>query len=217
MGAQYMEPRFGVIEGGEVGLSFAGEMVAWVWQKNLKRYPGAALDPIVVMPDHVHAIVFLGTDQSISAEDARRTQIVQSLIFGEDRIYPGRQAGQLSPYDRMLWQRGFHNQILRNDRELEQARIYIESNPARAQEKLDSSMGGPYLQGRTLIAWMLRTLASFMISDTAICPPLGKSGRNSSACIRSSTSGLLPGHVAGVAHFPLPDAYTQVGEFECTM
>ena len=43
MCVQYMEPRFGAIEDGEVRLSLAGEMVARVWQKNIERYPGAAL------------------------------------------------------------------------------------------------------------------------------------------------------------------------------
>jgi hypothetical protein len=41
------------------------------------------------------------------------------------------------PYNRVLWQRGFNERIIRNSRELDIVRAYIEANPGRAQERQD--------------------------------------------------------------------------------
>ncbi len=59
---QHMETRFGEIAEGQIRLNAAGEMTTSAWEANIERYPGSALDAFVVMPNHVHAIVFLGTD-----------------------------------------------------------------------------------------------------------------------------------------------------------
>jgi putative transposase len=143
---QHMEARFGAIENGEIRLNAAGEMVTRVWQENIERYPGAALDLFVVMPDHMHAIVFLGTDPSATHKSASLTRIIQSFKSLTTVEYArGVKQGICPPYDRVLWQRGFHDRILRNDRELERARAYIEANPGRAQEKLDSAIDGPFV------------------------------------------------------------------------
>lgn len=144
MCVRHMEPRFGAIENGEVRLNAAGEMVARMWRRNIERYQGVALDLFVVMPNHMHAIVFLGTDPSASDKRASLTQIVQSFKSSTTVEYTrGVKQDVYPPYDRVLWQRGFHDRILRNERELQRARAYIEANPGRAQEKLDNAIDSP--------------------------------------------------------------------------
>jgi putative transposase len=139
MCVQHVEPRFGTIVDSQVVLNTAGEMVARIWEENIARYPGADLDAYVVMPDHMHAIVFLGTDPNID-HNASLTRIVQSFKSLTTVEYTrGVRNGIYPPYDRVLWQRGFNERILRNDRELDIVRTYIESNPARAQEKQDGT------------------------------------------------------------------------------
>jgi REP element-mobilizing transposase RayT len=144
MCVQHMEPRFGAIMDGEIVPNTAGEMVARLWEENITRYPGTELDTYVVMPDHMHAIVFLGTDPNID-HNASLTRIVQSFKSLTTVEYTrGVKAGIYLPYDRVLWQRGFNERILRNDRELDIVRAYIESNPARLQEKHDGLPDTPW-------------------------------------------------------------------------
>ena len=54
--------RFGEILDGEMVLTQAGEMIAQQWETNIERHPGSLLDAWVVMPNHIHAIVSVGTD-----------------------------------------------------------------------------------------------------------------------------------------------------------
>lgn len=148
MCVQHRESRFGTFEHSAVCLNAAGEMVARVWQENIERYPGAALDLFVVMPDHMHAIVFAGTDPSTSGERVSLLRIVQSFKSLTTVEYAREVTKGIFPsYDR----------ILRNQRELDGARAYIEGNPGHAQEQRDLTADAPISQsqGRTL------------------CPPVG--------------------------------------------
>ncbi len=54
---------FGDVADGEMGLNSLGEVVAETWQALPDRYAGIGLDAFVVMPNHVHAILFLGENQ----------------------------------------------------------------------------------------------------------------------------------------------------------
>jgi len=128
--AQHRETRFGDIIDGEVCLNRAGIMVAEMWETNAGRYTDVALDQFVVMPDHLHAILFLGTN-------ARRETATESLntIIGSFKSLTtleyatGVHSGIYPPFDRVLWQRSFHDRIIRNQRDLDIARRYIENNP----------------------------------------------------------------------------------------
>jgi REP element-mobilizing transposase RayT len=135
-----MQTRFGSIEDGEARLNDAGAMVADCWLSNVSRYPSAALDQFVVMPNHMHAIVFLGTDPGLPERGASLSRIVQSFKSITTVEYAkGVRLGTFPPFERVLWQRGFHDKIIRNDRALEAARLYIEGNPGQMQEQRDSS------------------------------------------------------------------------------
>jgi REP element-mobilizing transposase RayT len=128
-----MESRFGVIEDGQVSLNDAGLMVASIWESNATRYSGIALDAFVVMPNHLHAILFLRTDPGAVDAGASLSKIVQTFKSLTTVAYTrGVQAGSYPAFDRVLWQRGFHDRILHNHDALEAARLYIEGNPARA-------------------------------------------------------------------------------------
>lgn len=136
IGLQNRERRFGDVIDHVMHLNQAGEMVTSAWIANVERYPDVVLDAFVVMPDHVHAIVAIGTDPSIPEPSAGLVRLVQSFKSITTVEYGrGVRAGTYPPYDRVLWQRGFHDHIIRNDRDLDRVRAYIEGNPARWTEK----------------------------------------------------------------------------------
>src|SRR5215204_502924 len=105
---QNMERRFGEIDDGLLALNDAGTMVASTWESNVARYPGSALDLYVVMPNHMHAIVFLGTDPEQPAPGATLSRIVQSFKSISTVEYTRSvKRGVYPAFDRVLWQRGF--------------------------------------------------------------------------------------------------------------
>jgi REP element-mobilizing transposase RayT len=78
---------------------------------------GVRLDRFVVMPNHVHAIVWL---------DSRAGQAPPlHRLVGGFKAAASRAAG------RPLWQRSFHDRVIRDDAELEALRRYVAENPLR--------------------------------------------------------------------------------------
>jgi len=135
---QHMESRFGYVVDGEVALNDAGAMIASTWGENIHRYRGSALDAFVVMPNHLHSIVFIGTDPNNPETDTSLNKIVQSFKSISTVEYARDvRAGKYPPFDKVLWQRGYHDRIFRNDRALDGARAYIEGNPGRWMERMD--------------------------------------------------------------------------------
>jgi len=94
------------------------------------RFPGVTLDLFVVMPDHVHAIILM----SDSATDLPR--IMQA--FKSLSTLRLKQEGLCGP----IWQRGYFDRVIRNDRELAALREYIQNNPLALEIKdLELSQG----------------------------------------------------------------------------
>ena len=58
----YREWRLGTIDQGVVHLDVAGRLVESEWCSLPDRFPGIELDTFVVMPEHFHGIVFIGTE-----------------------------------------------------------------------------------------------------------------------------------------------------------
>ena len=59
MNTQDRQPLFGEVVDGEMLLSSAGRIVQEVWRALETRYPRICLDAFVVMPDHVHGIIWI--------------------------------------------------------------------------------------------------------------------------------------------------------------
>lgn len=121
--------RFGTVINGEMRPNAAGEMVVSVWQSLSESFPVATLDAFVLMPNHFHALV------TLSAEDVEANQSVSAVVqwfktVTTKRYIQGVRAHGWRPFDRHLWQGSFHDRIVRNDREMDRIRTYIDGNPA---------------------------------------------------------------------------------------
>jgi REP element-mobilizing transposase RayT len=98
----------------------------------LERYEtGLSVDTLIVMPDHLHAILALarpgGADPSrdLGAIVGRYKSLsTRRYMLGvQDRGWP-RFCGR-------LWQRSFYDRVIRDERECEEFREYIRTNPQR--------------------------------------------------------------------------------------
>ena len=88
-----------------------------------RHYDNVSVDKFTVMPNHVHFILVLGKSSEITA-----TQIV-----GQYKAGVTRQIRKIVP-DALVWQRSFHDHIIRNQMQYEKIWYYIENNPLRWQE-----------------------------------------------------------------------------------
>jgi putative transposase len=98
------------------------------WNTLPTRFACVSLDDYVVMPDHFHAILhFLVTDtpapslgQVIGAYKSITTVKWFDYIKTHNVYWSG-----------LLWQRNYHDHVIRDAHDLEQKRLYIRNNPLR--------------------------------------------------------------------------------------
>ena len=114
---------FGTVKGNQVFLNSFGLSVKETWHKLPELYRLILLDEMIVMPNHVHAIV-------VVQEGAHRptvSAVVRSLkSISARRINQQRGSEGIS-----VWQRGFFERIIRDTRQLTQVQEYIRMNPLR--------------------------------------------------------------------------------------
>jgi putative transposase len=134
---------FGTVTATGMHLNDAGRFVAASLRALHSDAHSIAIDTHIVMPDHVHAIIVLGTNPHADATTSI-PELVRSVKMRVMKSWPTgvRRRGWAS-YDTHLWQRSYYDTLIRNDAHLETTRAYILANPARWLERLDSHPDGP--------------------------------------------------------------------------
>jgi len=153
------EPLFGRLVDNNVLLSAIGIVLDACWREIPDHFPHVTLDESMIMPDHFHGILTL-TDTSAEARHAvsrpQRAMDAQGARHAVPLPPPGETfarpvAGSLptivrsfksavtraardvtSSARQRIWQRGYHEHIVRDHAELDRIRRYIAGNPLRA-------------------------------------------------------------------------------------
>lgn len=93
--------------------------------KNLESYyKSLKVDNYVVMPNHVHMILIL--------EDQEENPNISSVV-GAFKTGVTKAIRMIEP-NKKVWQRSFHDHIIRNQKSYERIWMYIEDNPRRWEE-----------------------------------------------------------------------------------
>jgi putative transposase len=112
-----------------------GRCVAETWEQIPERFLGAALDEYCVMPNHFHGIVGIGIGDSDSPPYPSVPKIMDWFKSVTTVEYIRGVGSHGWPrYQKHLWLEGYHDHIIRNDRDLERIRSYIESNAVNWQK-----------------------------------------------------------------------------------
>jgi putative transposase len=96
------------------------------WQELTQRFPSISLDRFVIMPDHLHFIVWIDQQTPTSPTLPQIVGAYKSLC-AVAWLHHLKETG--SEVSGRIWQRGYHERIIRNKQELETMRRYIENNP----------------------------------------------------------------------------------------
>lgn len=139
------EHLFGDVTGGRMILNSFGDIVAQEWLRTATVRAYVELDEWIVMPNHMHGIVVLityrvGPTRRVAhpARDgtrtaARRGPAAGSLgaIVGQFKSAAARRINVLRESPGVpMWQRSFHDRIVRDPAALQRIRGYIRANPA---------------------------------------------------------------------------------------
>ena len=101
----------------------AGKMVSQWLHSIPNKYSNVSLDCCVVLPNHVHLLLFLQESDHSLGEIIKwfKAQSTNEYIKGVKQ-------GHFPPFDKAIWQRNYYERIVRSEFEMNQIRQYITYN-----------------------------------------------------------------------------------------
>ena len=109
--------------------------------KNLPQYCDVSVDKYVIMPNHIHMILVLNSGRN--GEEQNPSPTLSDIVCMLKSVTT-KQANQLDGYPgRRIWQRSFHDHIIRDEKDYLKIRQYIEENPARWEQDCFRHHGEP--------------------------------------------------------------------------
>jgi len=113
------------------------EIASDAWRSLPEHHAGVEIDEFVLMPNHVHGILFLdGRHVDVGAQPAApAVHVAPGSLGAVVRSYKVAVTGAAHAsgpsFGASIWQRNYHDRIIRSDRALQAIRQYIIDNPAR--------------------------------------------------------------------------------------
>ena len=122
----------GIIVEATMKCNAAGEMIGNWWLELAKKYAGVAPMDFVVMPNHFHGIIVIDNPTPAAAHLVSLSAIIQWFKTMTTNAYLRgvREAGWPT-VEGKLWQRSYHDHIIRDEIAFENIRRYIQENPAK--------------------------------------------------------------------------------------
>jgi putative transposase len=138
------ENLFGEILDGKVILSEIGLIAERNWANIPERFSGIKLDEFIIMPNHLHGIIFINrvAEENHPNQKERTPRENSTGKFGEMtsgslaaivRLYKStvtlhtRRLWKLDTS--IIWQKNYYEHIIRDQQDLERIRWYIQENP----------------------------------------------------------------------------------------
>lgn len=118
---------FGYIENGSILLSKIGIVVRDMLIDLPSHFHNLILDEYCIMPDHVHMILML---IEINPNGQKR-ETIQEIIRGYKSFSARKINAMRGTTGDSVWQRGYYEEVIESERELDIKREYIFDNPAR--------------------------------------------------------------------------------------
>jgi REP element-mobilizing transposase RayT len=131
----------GSIAGEKFQISSLGSMVENFWQQIPKQFHGVEIDDFIIMPNHVHGIIVISDSPDSSVSKPKGSGITgekNPMIFSGGlsqiiRWFKGRTTFEIRKtlLSEFSWQPRFYEQVIRNDKALDEIRTYILENPIK--------------------------------------------------------------------------------------
>lgn len=119
----------------EIALNDAGRMAESWWFATSEKFPRLELDEFVVMPNHMHGVLWL---RELGAESASRTNLAEVVQWFKtmttNAYIRGVREHGWAPFPGRFWHRSYFDHIVRDESQLNKIREYIRDNPRRWSE-----------------------------------------------------------------------------------
>ncbi len=134
---------FGEIVEGRMLPNQIGQIIETEWSGLPNRFFNVGLDEFIVMPNHIHGIIFIKpVETSVVAPESILHSVPQGAMnraptLGEVvRSFKAASARMVRKrgFSEFAWQRNYYEHIIRNERELDLVREYLLMNPIKWSE-----------------------------------------------------------------------------------
>jgi len=129
---------FGDIENEIMQLNEYGEIAANAWKEILNHYNDIGLDEFIIMPNHVHGIIFLFDNDLVTEQCSVTTGPINKFRYGKlSKIVKSfkeavtKQIRNAFNDTNFGWQRSFYDHIIRDEKGLDKIREYVHYNPLK--------------------------------------------------------------------------------------
>ncbi|MEI7512931.1 MAG: transposase [Candidatus Uhrbacteria bacterium] len=125
------ERLFGRIVDRAMILNEMGRVVYDEWHMSDEIRSEIDLDEFVIMPDHIHFIVWITAPRSdaVQFQSIRKPKSLSSFVAGFKCVVTKRINAVRRSNGASIWQRNYYERIIRSDAELHALRRYIKENP----------------------------------------------------------------------------------------
>ncbi|MDJ0797804.1 MAG: transposase [Calothrix sp. MO_167.B12] len=143
---------FGDIKQGEMKLNSLGMIASACWEEIPQHFSHIKLDIFVIMPNHIHGILWINKKIPGENEPRQYGQMVAGSIPGVIRSYKSAVTKKMNQTCNQkgissAWQRNFYEQIIRNEKSLEEIRKYIANNPVNWENDCENPGDIPQQNG----------------------------------------------------------------------
>src|SRR3972149_3059421 len=114
------------------------QMVNRQWHEITSRFDNIQLDEFIIMPNHIHGIIFVGATLAVAPNNragARPAPTIGEIIgmFKSLCVHDWLKYIKENRIDIVgkFWQRNYYEHIIRNEDELQKIREYIQNNPLK--------------------------------------------------------------------------------------
>lgn len=124
----------GINELPEIKLTLAGKVVDDVIKKIADRF-GVRIDRYIIMPNHLHMIISITDSELFRSihESTLQSRSVLSKVIGYIKMNSSKQI-RLKSGDIKVWQRSYHDHIIRNEKDYQNIYNYVEYNALKWKE-----------------------------------------------------------------------------------
>ena len=138
---------FGNIVDGEMCLNAIGEITAEEWTKSERVRGEIELDEWIVMPNHLHGIVWIthnSDNRNVGATgrsplpSGPKPRSIGAMVAGFKSAATKRINTILGTPGAPVWQRNYYEHVIRNEDALDRIRQYIRDNPSKWQDDPDN-------------------------------------------------------------------------------
>ncbi len=109
----------------------ANEMIIKWLMKLEEKYQDVKIDKFVIMPNHIHFILMVDHPTGVHMGTPLQEMMQWFKTQTTNEYIKGVKNGLFLPFEKRIWQRSYHEHVIRNQSSYEEIWQYIDTNPIK--------------------------------------------------------------------------------------